>query len=116
MIQASLWAILEAYNTPDIDLSLLFSLFINALSRYLTDIAIDKRIHHGLPKISPFNHILFADDMNLLAQDKRRYADSVRRHSRVRTMERDAGKHDEIEADDSGWCRSQQNEHRNDNI
>jgi len=100
MSQASFWAILEAYNIPDIDLlkslyehttvrlpqtdmgsvkitfntgcvlsPLLFSLFINALSRYLTDIVIDKRIHHGLPNIAPFNHILLADDMTLIAQD-----------------------------------------------
>ena len=49
---------------------LLFSLFINALSRYLSDIGRKKRIHHGLPGIHPFNHILFADDMTLLAQDR----------------------------------------------
>ena len=104
MSQASLWAILEACNIPDIDLlkslyehttvrlpqtdmgsakikfnsgvaqgsflsSLLSSLFINALSRYLTDIGMDKRIHLGLPNIDPFNHILFADDMTVIAQD-----------------------------------------------
>ena len=48
---------------------LLFSLFINALSLYLSDIGRKKRIHHGLPGTHPFNHILFADDMKLLAQD-----------------------------------------------
>ncbi len=48
---------------------LLFSLFINALSLYLTDIGRKRRIHHGLPDTQPFNHILFADDMTLLAQD-----------------------------------------------
>ena len=48
----------------------LFSLFINALSLYLTDIGRKKRIHHGLPGTPPFNHILFADDMTLLAQDR----------------------------------------------
>jgi hypothetical protein len=48
---------------------LLFSLFINALSLYLSDIGRKQRIHHGLPGTHPFNHILFADDMTLLAQD-----------------------------------------------
>jgi len=48
---------------------LLFSLFINALSLYLTDIGRKKRIHHDLPGIHPFNHILFADNMTLMAQD-----------------------------------------------
>jgi len=48
---------------------LLFSLFINALSLYLTDIGRKKRIHHELPGTHPFNHILFADVMTLLAQD-----------------------------------------------
>ena len=48
---------------------LLFSLFINAVSLYLTDIGRKKRIHHGLPDTHPFNHILFADDMTLLTQD-----------------------------------------------
>ncbi len=48
---------------------LLFSLFIYALSLYLTDIGRKKRIHHGLPGTHPFNHVLFADDMTLLAQD-----------------------------------------------
>jgi hypothetical protein len=105
MSQASLWAILEAYGIPDIDLlkslykhttvrlpergmgsakitfdtgvaqgsvlsPLLFSLFINALSRYLSDVGRKKWIHHGLPGTHPFNHILFADDMTLLAQNR----------------------------------------------
>jgi hypothetical protein len=48
---------------------LLFSLFINTLSPYLTDIGRKKRIHHDLPGTHPFNHILFVDDMTLLAQD-----------------------------------------------
>ena len=48
---------------------LLFSLFINALSLYLSDIGRKKRIHQGLPGTHPFNHILFADDMTLLAHD-----------------------------------------------
>ena len=48
---------------------LLFSLFINALSLYLTDIGRKERIHHDLPVTHPFNHILFVDDMTLLAQD-----------------------------------------------
>jgi hypothetical protein len=48
---------------------LLFSLFINALSRYLDDIGTSKRISHGVQGIPPFNHILFADDMSLLAQN-----------------------------------------------
>ncbi len=74
MSQALLWAILKAYNIPDVDLlkslsPLLFSLFINALSLYLSDIGTNNRIHHGLPNIHPFNHILFADDMTLMAQD-----------------------------------------------
>jgi hypothetical protein len=103
MSQASLWAILEAYDIPDVDLlksfyehttvrlpqtkvgsakitfntgvaqgsvllPLLFSLFINALSRYLDDIGSREKINHGLPNIAPFCHILFADDMTLLAQ------------------------------------------------
>ena len=42
---------------------------INVLSLYLSDIGRKKRIHHDLPGIHPFNHILFADDMTLLAQD-----------------------------------------------
>jgi hypothetical protein len=81
MSQASLWAILEVYNIPDMDLlkslyehttvrlphsdmgsakimfntgvaqgsvhsPLLFSLFINALSRYLDDMGTSKRISH----------------------------------------------------------------------
>jgi hypothetical protein len=48
---------------------LLFSLFINDLSLYLSDIGRKQRIHHGLPGTQPFNHILFTDDMTLLAQD-----------------------------------------------
>jgi hypothetical protein len=48
---------------------LLFSLFINSLSLYLTDIGRKKRIHHDLPDTHPFNHILFVDDMTLLVQD-----------------------------------------------
>ena len=48
---------------------LLFSLFINALSRYLDDIGMSKRISHGVQGIPPFHHILFADDMSLLAQN-----------------------------------------------
>ena len=104
MSQASLWAILEMYNVPDIDLfkllyehttvrlpqsdmgsakitfntgvvqgsvlsPLLISLFINALSHYLDDIGTSKRISHGVQDILPFNHILFAGDMTLLAQN-----------------------------------------------
>jgi hypothetical protein len=49
---------------------LLFSLFINALSRYLSDIGRKKWIHHGLPGTHPFNHLLFADDMTSLAQNR----------------------------------------------
>jgi hypothetical protein len=48
---------------------LLFSLFINALSHYLDDIDTSKRISHGVQGILPFNHILFVDDMSLLAQN-----------------------------------------------
>ncbi len=48
---------------------LIFSLFIDALSLYLSDIGRKQRIHHGLPGTHPFNHILFADDMTLLAQE-----------------------------------------------
>ena len=40
------------------------------LSRYLTDIGTSKSISHGIQDIPPFNHILFADDMSLLAQDR----------------------------------------------
>lgn len=43
---------------------LLFSLFINTLSLYLTEIGRSKNINHGLPNIDPFNHILFSDDMS----------------------------------------------------
>jgi hypothetical protein len=105
MSLASLWAVLEAYDIPDVDLlksfyehttvrlpqtkvgspkitintgvvqgsvlsPLLFSLFINTLSRYLDDIGYKKRISHGLPDNAPFCHILFADDMTLLAQNE----------------------------------------------
>ena len=42
---------------------LLLFLFINAVSRYLTEIGMDKRINHDLPNIAHFNHILFTDDM-----------------------------------------------------
>jgi hypothetical protein len=77
MSQASLWSILEAYRIPDVDLlkslyehTTLFSLFINTLSLYLPDIGRKKRIHHGLPETHPFIHMLFADDMTLLAQDR----------------------------------------------
>jgi hypothetical protein len=104
MSQVSLWAFLEAYNIPDVDLlkslyqhttvrlpergmgsakitfntgvaqgnvlsALLFSLFINALSLYLTDIGSNKRIYHGLSNIHQFNYILFTDDMTLITQD-----------------------------------------------
>ena len=83
MSQASLWSILEAYGIPGVDLlksftgvaqgsvlsPLHFSLFIHALSLYLSDIGRKKRIYHDLPGTQPFNHILFADDMTLLAQD-----------------------------------------------
>lgn len=48
---------------------LLFSLFINALSLYLTEIGGDNNISHGLPNIDPFNHILFADDMSCFARN-----------------------------------------------
>jgi hypothetical protein len=44
---------------------LLFSLFINTLSSYLTDIGIHKKIGHKIPGIQQFNHILFADDATL---------------------------------------------------
>jgi len=49
---------------------LLFSLFIYALSMYLSNIGRKERIHHGLPGFHPFNHILFADDMSLMSQDR----------------------------------------------
>ena len=49
---------------------LLFSLFIKTLSRYLDDIGCKEKISHGLPNIAPFCHILFADDMTLLAQNE----------------------------------------------
>ena len=49
---------------------LLFSLFINALSLHLSEIGQNKGIHHGIPTIDPFNHILFADDMSCFAQNK----------------------------------------------
>ncbi len=49
---------------------LLFSHFINTLSRYLDDIGYKEKISHGLPNIVPFYHILFADDMTLLAQNE----------------------------------------------
>ena len=48
---------------------LLFSLFINTLSRYLDDIGCTKNISHVLPNIAPFCHILFADDVTLLTQN-----------------------------------------------
>ena len=48
---------------------LLFSLFINALSLYLSEIDRNNNIHHVLPNIDPFNHILFADDMSCFAQN-----------------------------------------------
>jgi hypothetical protein len=48
---------------------LLFSLFINALSLYLSDIGRKKMIYHDLPGTHPFNHILFTDDMTLMTQD-----------------------------------------------
>ena len=49
---------------------LLFSLFINSLSLYLSEIGKAKKINHGLPNIDPFNHILFADDVPCFAQNK----------------------------------------------
>ena len=49
--------------------ALLFSLFINTLSRYLDKIGYTKNISHVLPNIAPFCHILFADDMTLLVQN-----------------------------------------------
>ena len=49
---------------------LLFSLFINALSLYLSEIGKAKNINHELSNIDPFNHILFADDMSCFAQNK----------------------------------------------
>ncbi len=54
--------------------SLLFSLFINALSRYLDDIGTSKHINHGNQNIPSFNHILFADDMSRLVQVHNRAA------------------------------------------
>ena len=48
---------------------LLFSLFINALSLYLSEIGRNNNIHHDLPNIDPFNHILVADDMSCFAQN-----------------------------------------------
>ena len=48
---------------------LLFSLFVNSLSRYLDDIGTSKHISHGIQCIPPFNHVLFVDDMSLLVQD-----------------------------------------------
>jgi hypothetical protein len=48
---------------------LIFSLFINALSRYLDDIRCTKNGSHDLPNIAPFCRILFADNMTLLAQN-----------------------------------------------
>ena len=50
--------------------TLLFSLFIHVLSRYLDDIWYTEKISHGLPNITPFCHILFSDDMTLLVQNE----------------------------------------------
>ena len=40
---------------------LLFSRFINTLSRYLTDIGIHEKIGHKFPDIQQCNHIVFTD-------------------------------------------------------
>jgi hypothetical protein len=70
MSQASLWTFDTGVTQGSVLSPLLFSLFINALSLYLTDIGRKKRIHHGLPGTHPFNHILFTDDMTVLAPDR----------------------------------------------
>ncbi len=59
MSQASLWTILETCDILNTGVSqvsvlspLLFSLFINALSKYLDDIGCIEKVSHGLPNIT----------------------------------------------------------------
>ena len=58
------WVTQDSVPSP-----LLFPHFIIVLSQYLTDIESKKKVSHGIPDISPFNHILFTNDMTLIPQN-----------------------------------------------
>ena len=85
---------------------LLFSLFINALSRYLDDIGNKEKNSHGLPNIAPFCHILFADDMTLLAQNEVKIQ-QLMNCSRVRGLEWHPPKHNQDKTNDDRRNHSQ---------
>jgi hypothetical protein len=88
---------------------LLFSLFINTLSRYLDDIGNKEKISHRLPNIAPFCHILFADDMTLLAQNEAKMQQLMNAVQEFESCPREwyPRKHNQDKTNDDRWNHNQ---------